>query len=53
MTKMRDTEDLVRSWGYRIAGRSERANLRKPEIDYRVFWVDSEDRPSPISEERS
>jgi len=49
----RPTEDLVRSWGYRIAGRSERTNLRKSEIDYRVFWVDSEDRPSPISEERS
>ena len=37
----RQTEKLVQSWGYRIAGRSERANLRKPQIDYRVFWVDS------------
>lgn len=43
-THERPTEDLVRGWGYRIAGRSERANLKKPEIDYRVFWVDSEER---------
>lgn len=40
----RPTEELVTSWGYRIAGRSERLNLRKPEVDYRVFWVDSEER---------
>jgi SAM-dependent methyltransferase len=40
----RPTEQMVRGWGYRIAGRSERANLHKPNIDYRVFWVDSEER---------
>ncbi len=49
----RPTEDMVRSWGYEIAGRSERLNLRKPQIDYRVMWVDSDRRPSPISEEGS
>jgi len=49
----RPTEELVQSWGYRICGRSERANLRKPQIDYRVLWVDSERRISPISEEGS
>ena len=40
----RPTETMVRGWGYRIAGRSERTNLRKPEMDYCVFWVDSEER---------
>jgi len=49
----RPTEQLVISWGYRIAGRSERTNVRKPQVDYRVFWVDAEGRPSPISEEGS
>ena len=38
------TEQMVHDWGYRIAGRSERANRRKPEMDYCVFWVDSEER---------
>ena len=38
------TEAMVRGWGYRIAGRSERANLRKPEMDYCVLWVDREER---------
>jgi SAM-dependent methyltransferase len=49
----RPTEQLVRSWGYAIAGRSERLNLRKPQMDYRVLWVDSDLRASPISEEGS
>ena len=49
----RPTEELVASWGYKIAGRSERTNLRKPQVDYRVLWVDNEDSPSPISEEGS
>jgi SAM-dependent methyltransferase len=40
----RPTERLVASWGYQIAGRSERHNLRKTQVDYRVFWVDSEER---------
>lgn len=38
----RPTEALIRSWGYRVAGRSERANRRKPLVDYRVLWVDAE-----------
>lgn len=37
----RPTEGLLRSWGYAIDGRSERANRRKPGIDYRVLWIDS------------
>jgi hypothetical protein len=40
----RQTQRLVEGWGYRIAGRSERANRHKPEMDYCVFWVDSEER---------
>jgi diadenosine tetraphosphate (Ap4A) HIT family hydrolase/SAM-dependent methyltransferase len=37
----RPTEDFVRSLSYRIAGRSERLNRRKPTIDYRVLWIDT------------
>ena len=37
----RPTEELLRSWGYAIAGRSERANRTKPGIDYRVLWIES------------
>ncbi len=37
----RPTEEEIRSWGHRIAGRSERAHRTKPEIDYRVLWIDS------------
>jgi hypothetical protein len=36
----RPTEELLRSWGHRVAGRSERANRKKPGIDYRVLWLD-------------
>ncbi len=36
----RPTEELLRSWGFAIAGRSERANRRKAGIDYRVLWID-------------
>jgi hypothetical protein len=39
----RPTEELIRSWGYRIAGRSERTNRRKPAVDYRVLWIDAEE----------
>jgi SAM-dependent methyltransferase len=39
----RTIEAMVRGWGYRIAGKSERANQHKPEMDYCVFWVDSEE----------
>ena len=37
----RTTEELVRSWGLRIAGRSERAHRRKPGMEYRVLWLDA------------
>ncbi len=36
----RPTEELLRSWGHAIAGRSERANRNKPGIDYRVLWIE-------------
>ena len=32
---------LIRRWGHRISGRSERSNRRKPAVDYRVLWVDA------------
>jgi len=41
--EQRPTEDLLRSWGFRIAGRSERRNRHKPAVDYRVLWIDSEE----------
>jgi hypothetical protein len=44
-TDARPTEELLRSWGYTIAGRSERANRKKPGIDYRVLWIDAEALP--------
>jgi hypothetical protein len=37
----RPTEELLRSWGYAIAGRSERANRTKPGREYRVLWIES------------
>lgn len=37
----RPTEELLRSWGYRLAGCSERANRTKPGIDCRVLWIES------------
>ncbi len=37
----RPTEELLRSWGHSVAGRSERANRRKPGMDYRVLWIDA------------
>ncbi len=37
----RPTEEEIVSWGYRVAGRSERAHRTKPAIDYRVLWIDS------------
>jgi len=36
----RPIEEQLRSWGYAISGRSERANRKKPGMDYRVLWVD-------------
>lgn len=37
----RTTEEELGSWGYAVAGRSERANRRKPEMEYRVLWIDA------------
>jgi hypothetical protein len=37
----RGTEDALRAWGYTITGRSERANRRKPGMEYRVLWIDA------------
>lgn len=39
-THARTTEELLQMWGYRVAGRSERANPKKPGVDYRVVWID-------------
>jgi SAM-dependent methyltransferase len=36
----RPTERLLRDWGHRIAGRSERAHCTKPGMEYRVLWID-------------
>jgi hypothetical protein len=35
----RPTEELVRGWGFPIAGRSERPH-REPSMAYRCFWID-------------
>jgi hypothetical protein len=37
----RPTEELLRSWGHRVAGRSERAHPRKPGMEYRALWIDA------------
>jgi hypothetical protein len=37
----RPTEEEVRSWGYRITGRSERPHRTKPGMAYRLFWIDA------------
>ncbi len=37
----RPTEELLRSWGHTVVGRSERANRTKPGVDYRVLWIDA------------
>ena len=34
------TEELVRSWGFPITGRSERPH-REPSMAYRCFWIDA------------
>lgn len=36
----RPTEELLRSWGHSIAGRSDRPNRGKPGTEYRVLWID-------------
>ena len=37
----RTTEEALRSWGFRIAGRSERAHRRNLGMEYRVLWIDA------------
>lgn len=37
----RTTEETLRSWGLRIAGRSERSHPRKHGMEYRVLWIDA------------
>ena len=34
-------EAMVSSWGYVIAGRSERSHSRDDRLVYRVFWIDA------------
>ena len=36
----RTTEELLASWGVRVAGRSVRPNRKKPGMEYRVLWID-------------
>jgi SAM-dependent methyltransferase len=35
-------EETVASWGFRVAGRAERAHRREPRIVYRAFWIDAD-----------
>lgn len=37
----RPTEDLLRGWGHRIAGRSDRMRPTKAGMEYRVLWIDA------------
>jgi hypothetical protein len=37
----RTTEEALRAWGFRVAGRSERVNRRKLGMEYRVLWLDA------------
>src|SRR6202022_4333911 len=37
----RPTEDLLRSFGFEIAGRTDSPHPAKPRIDYRVLWIDA------------
>ncbi len=37
----RPTEELLRSSGFTIGGRIERAHRRKPGMEYRVLWIDA------------
>jgi SAM-dependent methyltransferase len=36
----RGTEEEVASWGFTVAGRSERPHRAEPRLAYRVFWID-------------
>ena len=35
------TEELLRGWGFEIAGRSERPHRTHADIDYRLLWIDA------------
>lgn len=37
----RPTEDLVRLWGFPIAGRTERVHRTKAGMSYRAIWIDN------------
>ncbi len=37
----RPTEELLRSWGHAVAGRSERSHRDKLGMEYRVLWIDA------------
>jgi diadenosine tetraphosphate (Ap4A) HIT family hydrolase/SAM-dependent methyltransferase len=45
----RPTEDLLQSWGYAIAGRSDRVHRRKAGFEYRVLWIDAADGSQPAT----
>jgi hypothetical protein len=45
----RPTEDLLQSWGYAIAGRSDRVHRRKAGFAYRVLWIDAADGSQPAT----
>ena len=36
----RSLEEEVSGWGFRVAGRAERAHRAEPRLAYRVFWID-------------
>jgi ADP-ribose pyrophosphatase YjhB (NUDIX family) len=38
----RSTEERLRSWGFQIAGRSDRTHPYKLGMEYRVLWIDGE-----------
>ena len=44
---VRRTEARLRSWGYLVAGRSERIHPYKAGMEYRVVWVDADVRSRP------
>jgi hypothetical protein len=37
----RSTEDLIKAWGFKISGRTERPHFRDPRLVYRVVWIDN------------
>jgi SAM-dependent methyltransferase len=37
----RTTEEVLRSWGHAISGRSDRAHPTNGSVEYRIVWIDS------------